>query len=358
MTDILKSALTEHADAASFERVDLAAIRLRGDRTLRRRRAGLAGGGLLAAGVAAAAVTLVVASGPDGSQGVPVARDPGSVAVDGVSWVEGSTLHQSGGDTIDLGRRPAAYVRTSAGYVFADDSGVVYSVVGETVTAVGRTDPAAIRLVSDPATARVVWLDGDRTGLVAFDQATGADITLEGRLRGTDPSLTALDGDAAYVTVGEEARRIDVVTGETTVEAVDGSEVYDAAGERLALGSDDGIRLSGGAGRPLVVSESYRDIGTFSLDGAWFTSDADTPQVVDTRTGESVDFDVPDFFASGYDFLDASTLAMITEESDGAPVVLQICQVPAGTCEPVVELGSSAELSDNGFLLPIGLQMG
>ncbi len=361
MTETLKNALTEHADAISFAPVDLRSIHRDGDRSVRRRRVGLTVSGLVAASTVAVATALAVLPGADDSSGrSPIATDPGALGTIEVTWVEGSTLHRAGSVDLDLGRPAMAFVRTSVGYVFADASGAVFSVVGADVERVGSTDPDAIRLLSDPAGPRAVWVDVDGSGIVTYDQASGADLTLKERFTDAVPVLTAMDGDTAYADVGRQARSVDLVTGETAVVARDGSSVLDASAGNLALGDDSGIRLStqGRVSQDTVLRDSYGDVGTFSPDGAWFSSDADQPQVVNTSSGERVTLDTPDFFATGYEFLDATTLVVISQASEEAPMTLLTCQVPEGTCTQVADLGSAAQLELTGFELPVGIPMG
>lgn len=57
---------------------------------------------------------------------------------------------------------PKARPRTSVGFVLADGSDSVYSVVGTEVTDVGCTDPAAIRLVSDADDPVAAWVDAEQ----------------------------------------------------------------------------------------------------------------------------------------------------------------------------------------------------
>lgn len=356
MTETLKHALHERAGAVTFDAPDLDAIRAGGDRTLRRRRTGLVGGGLVAAGLVVA--TALVVPGPGSTDDQVVATDPGTIgSTADVSWVEGSTLHRAAGEDLDLGREAIAYVRTSVGYVFADGEGAVFGVDDGGVRQVGSTDPDAVRLVADPSDPRAVWVDADGSGIVVHDQATGADLTLRERFTDAEPVLTAMDGDAVYAEVGDEARRLDLVSGETTLVAADGAAVLDAAGGLVALGSDSGIELQQPDGTRTTLRESYGDLGAFSPDGAWFTSDADEPHVVDVATAERVAFDVPEFFATGYEWLDDSTVVMISQQAGGAPVELLTCQVPAGTCTSATELGAFEELSDRGFVLPGGLPL-
>jgi hypothetical protein len=363
MTETLKHALHGHASAATFVAPDLDAIRAAGDRTLRRRRAGLAGGGLVAAGVVLA-TALAVAGDPAADDRV-VAADPGAIGstVD-VSWVEGSTLHRASGDDVALEQPAVAYVRTTEGYVYADATGVVHSLTGTGpagVVEVGRTDPEAIRIVADPEGTLAAWLDADSGEVVVVDQTDDVARTVEVGgdtvpLSG-DAELTALDGATAYLGSGDEARRFDLTTGEVTPVAADGSRVVAAAGDVVVLGDDRGMRLLGPEGSTTTLREDYGDVGTLSPDGAWFSSDADEPQVVGTDSGERLTFDVPAFFATGYEWLDDTTLAMISQEAEGAPVELLTCAVPSGTCEAAAELGSFEDLSESGFVLPSGLPL-
>ena len=68
-------------------------------------------------------------------------------------------------------------------------------------------------------------------------------------------------------------------------------------------------------------------------------------------------FDLDYGFATGYEWLDDSTLVMIAARraTDAAQAVVLRCTVPAGTCEPASgELGTFTDLVRDGFALPTG----
>ena len=364
MTESLSRALRARADVASCDAPDLAAIRAAGTRSLRRRRVATTLGGL--GGVVAASV-LVVASlswlpgGDDTGRDVPIATDPGGTGASEVIWVEGSVLRRAVSGDLDLGRPAVALGRTAAGTVFADASGRVYSQVGTEITPVGRTGTPDLRLASDAAGRWAAWLDPRGTRLVVLDQDDNT--TEELALDGDDTvqvHLTALDGRTAYVSVGDEARSIDVVDGESRVVADDGTDVIDAVGSRLALGDDSGIRTGApgpGAGPATVLRSDYADIGAFSPDGAYFTSDADEPRVVSTEDGEAVTLDLPEGFATAFEWLDDGTVVVISAASETAPLTLSTCRVPDGACSTVVDLDSYEVLVERGFALPVGLEL-
>ncbi len=354
MTETLKNTLHDRASAPSFDPVDLAAIRRDGARTVRRRRAGVAVGGAVAAGAVVASLVVSLGGGDDGTDGVPVAVDPGTTSTAEVTWVEGSTLHRAVSGDLDLGREAVAYVRTSVGFVFADAEGAVFSTTGGEATQVGSTDADAISLVSDPARPVAAWLDSERSGIVTYDQASGADLTLEDRVVGRDPRLTALDGTTAYLDTGGRARRIDLVDG--TVSTVEGpmGPVLDASGDLVAIDTNGQGVVFSDAGSTTVVPQTYSSDGTFSPDGAWFSGDADETDVFDTTTLERLSFDSPTFFATGYEWLDDETLVMIASESKGSPAQLLTCAVPEGTCETTVELDTFEAMEQRGFVFPFG----
>ena len=349
MTEKLKSLMHERAAAPDFEPPDVDVLMRAGTERVRRRR-----GLTVVAGVVAAAVvggTAVLATDdPDGQS----ATEP--VAPAALSWATGSVVHTLGGD-LDVGHPVEAYVRTAEGYVVADERGRVWSVVGSSVAEVGRTDPRRLRLVGDSDGSRAGWVEPRRSGRVyaVVDQATG-DVTRFGH----DASrLFAIDGGTAYVRDPRGALAVDVDSGATRVieaEVQDGDTVLAVEDGILAFDAvDDGTSVGTRWDDAVALPDSYGSQAAFSPDARWISVDADELRVYDVRTGDRVDLDVSGrYFATGYEWLDDHTLAVLSAEDEDDAADLLTCDVLAGTCQvAVADLGTFEELR-SGFALPVG----
>ncbi|GAA3812093.1 hypothetical protein [Nocardioides panacisoli] len=360
MTEKLKTLMDESADL-QFAVPDLDAIVKAGDRSVRRRRLVAGAGGLAAAAVVAGVVIGVSAGGSDRVTD-PAAGSDGAVA----EWASGAVLHTQAG-TIDVGHPVRAYVRTSVGYLVADDDGTVWSVVAGDVRKVGTTSAEHAHLVGDDDAPMGAWVDttADPVGYVAYDQAHRQNIYLG---PDHDGKLVALDAGQLYVQEGRE----------TKVYAVDGPDARldpPAPGDRL-LTWEDGVAVwedpGGGdeeskylVGRtemePVEIPQVQGELAMLSPDARWLTLDADEPRVYDVQTGAEVTMDVGDRdFATGYGWLDDDTLMMIAGKGGDGAVELLVCQVPSGTCTPDPEsagkLGTFADAV--GFALPVGTPLG
>lgn len=369
MTEKLKTLLHERADHVDFAVPDLEAMVRDGDRRIRRRRTGLV------AAIAAAAVAGVLLvpqlGGPDRAERrTDVAVQP-STSGRQLTWATGRVIHSSGGDSVDVGHEVAAYVETSVGFVVSDASGRVWSVRGGDVTAVGRVDDRQPHLAADAASPWVGWVeprDGGAPVFAIYNQSTGdrrlvTERTTPGMgttIADPDPAYVYdIDGDTAYLREAGGAVAEDLVTGERTLldpGADDGFEVLDAQDGLVAFNAADaGTALGRTRETALMLRGVHTDLGAFSPGAGYYTSDADQPEVYDARSGQRISFDLDYRFASGYEWLDAHTLAMIAQEEPSSSVQLLTCRVPEGSCAVAVDgLGSFDDLAAEGFQLPIG----
>lgn len=150
---------------------------------------------MTAAASVTAAVALAAGSGaPD--PGIEIATT--TVQSNFPTYARGSVIH-NGTDTVDVGAPVRAFVRTSVGYVAVDPAGVVRSVVGGSVSEVGRVAAPAIRLVSDPDGDLAGWVEisGDRPAFAVLDQSDGSLTTNDERTLAGQP-LLADQKDPAY----------------------------------------------------------------------------------------------------------------------------------------------------------------
>ncbi|SDC99413.1 hypothetical protein [Nocardioides lianchengensis] len=354
MDQNLRTLLHEQATNPDFAPVDLDAITRTGDRRVRRRRGVTVLGGLVALAVVAVVALWVARPGDVGT------IDPaGPYAEARVSWSEGSVIHY--GDTVvDVGRPVEAFVHTDAGFVVVSGLGV-WSVDGDRVTRVGTTvrKPGGVRLVADHDDGLAAWVeerDGGTT-LAVLDQHTGETT----RIGAGVLQPAAVDGGTAYWITESGAMAGDLATGET--------RVVPAADRGTVLAAEDGVLVSnpGDPTGPFVSRPGQDDVPLVPDAGAGVAAlapDADwvaiigenrRPEVFDTRTGDRVPIDVDAELGSAYGWLDADTVLVVAggeQPSDTLEVLA--CAVPSGTCEPVTQIGTVADLNSDR-LLPWGM---
>lgn len=375
MTESLKKLMDDTAAGAQdeFAPVDMSRLFAEGDRAVRRRRTLVTGGvGLVAAALAVGGLALGSGWGDD-ERGVDVASTPTAA----VTWIQGGALHTPDGE-LPLGHTAVAYVRNAVGYVFVADDGAVYSIVDEQVEQVGRTRLTGaeeqLLLLADPQGTRIAWIDPTTRGrFVSLDLATGTRESF-----GTDGAadgLLAADGDTFYVEYDGEAVAYDATAQTITPiedRLLDRPDILGAGNGLLATtvdgdpadGDGGGIRIAEPGEQGVVIPEVWADSVQFSPDAAHVSADADELQVFDTRTGDRVEFDMGGRpFASVYEWLDDDTVAAIASAPGVAnaedEAQLITCELSSGACEVVADdLGSFGELVQDGFLVPIGLEIG
>lgn len=353
MTEQLKTLMHQQADSVDFAVPDLDAMVLTGDR--RRRTRSLGAVGAVAATVAGGA--LVATTLASGQRAVEPAAPAAPAA--SLSWVDGSTL-QEGGQTFDLGFRPRAYVRTAVGYVLSDRDGRVWSWVAGDARPIGRTDPTSPHLVADEESDLAGWLDPGEGSYVVLDQRPDGSTVAHQAPPSSEPEdFVAIDDGTAYWKADSGLVAFDLGTGRTTPLQVDGT-VADVEDGLLAVRTDAGISIRTVNGEELRRLEGFHgELGSFSPDASLFTNDADEPQVYDVAAGRRVELPVGEReFASGYEWLDDSTLALVasSEATDDFRVQLLRCSLPAlpdGSCEEVVTLMTFDEALDR-LVVPIG----
>jgi len=370
MTEKLKDLLHDRAASVDFAVPDIDSLTRAGDRRRRRRAAAVVAGSVAVLAVVGSAVALPRLVG-DGGAPEPTGSTAGTPAL---SWVMGQTLHapDMAGGQVDLGHDVRAYVRTSAGFVFADPDGTVWSWTDGAATRVGSTDARDPHLVSDTEGSLAGWLDtdGGHPAYVVLDQATGDTTTYDDQPAGTSdaagpgssPYFYAIDGHTAYWRDARGAVATDLGTGEATVVDprangdVDISAVEDGL---IAFTGDRGTTIGTTPENAKELRYSFGGAGAFSPDARWFTEDADEPKVYDAESGDKVKLDLQYNFAAGYGWLDDHTLLLIGQDGWRDKVELLTCTLPAGTCETVApDLGTFDQLDRNGFALPVGSPTG
>lgn len=352
MTDKLTTLLHDRAHATTFAPPDLDEVTRSGERTLRRRRSLTAVGGVAA--VAAAVTAVAFVPGPAARDGAEVSGSDGAPA--SLTWVTGSTLHTAGEEDVDLGVPVHAYVRTSVGYVYADRSGTIHAWrLGESVQ-VGRADPRGLRLVSDGESDLVGWVQEQGPGatIVVHDQRAGSTVRLDRRSSpGLGPGPVALDAIDAGTVYWRDARglvALELFPGDTEVldpDPGEGTAVTDVEDGVFATHLGQGTVVGTSPGEGVTLGGADGSVGTLSPDGRYYSSEGDQQAVFDTRTGEQLVLDLDLGFATGYEWLSASTLAVLAADrpQEDATAQLLECTVPDGSCSTVeADLGTFREL--------------
>jgi hypothetical protein len=367
MTEKLKTLMDSAADQ-DFAAVDLDAIVTAGDRTVRRRGAAVAAAGLAAAAVTVAGAVLVVGSGGTGGADHDVTSTPVESA--GLSWAVGTTIHTPAG-AIDTGHPVRAYVRTALGYVTVDDRGHVYSVAPGSIVRVGEVQDSSLYLVADDETALAAWLERGTTGWkwVVLDQAilkrvtevpagSGRDVPGapkaldEGRLLVSSRGYEAIETPSGAITPFERP-----AGAEELLDVEDGVSVWVSR----PAGEDEtsSYLIDRSDGGTVTIPEVRGSTAALSPDARWVSFDSDEPRVHDATSGEQVTLDIGDrVFATGYEWLDADTVAVIASATDAGPVELLACDVPDGSCTVAeADLGTFDGLLGEGFALPTGTEI-
>lgn len=373
MTEKLKDLMDDAADL-EFAPVDLDSVVRAGDRKVRARR-GVAG---LAALATAAVVGGVAYVGLPGDGGEKERTPVVSEGTSQVSYVLDGTLHTETGSW-PLGHPVVAYVATGNGFVYVDDKGKVRP-EGST-DAIGSTDAKRPQLVADDEGSLVGWIDlsGAKPAYVVHDLATGktqrfdehtmSDMDLMGVDSRNPAELYAIDGRTAYWRDARGAVATDLDTGEArvltpdadteTILAVEGGMI---ASRTDPQGAEAGtLRISEGLTGGVLLERAYGSQAFFAPGGRWITVDADEPNIFDTHTGKLVQIDVDGrAFANGYQWLDATTLAVVASSpQDESRVELLRCTMPDGACEVAFgDLGTFEQLGNGSFALPVGESIG
>lgn len=368
MTEKLATLLHEAADR-DFAAPDVGAIVRTGDKKVRRRRVTTGLAGVAALAVVGAGIGLITG----GDDGVDAAAPS---FTDSVTWATGSTLHSPDG-SVDLGHRIRSYVRTTAGFAFADNDGVVRSYVDGEVTEIGRTSEKYPRLVGDTDGTGVGWVDysGKRPAFVVRDLTTGEvvrsdDHTEPGmdEVEGRNPAnFYALDGRTAYWRDLRGAVAVDLDTGDARVIDPKDRDAWSVAGAedglvarpQFAAGDDDdvaGLRIEDGAGEDVAfLEDAFGDIAYLSPDVRWVSIEGDQPEVYDVRTSERVPIDLAgrSYFGVGYEWIDEDTMVVLAARTETSPAEILTCRLPTGACGQVTELEPFDELVGD-FVLPGG----
>jgi hypothetical protein len=352
MTGMLKDVLHERADELGPPDLDLAAITGAGDRRARRRRTALVGGLAAAAVLAALAVPAALAGGDDGPRR-DLAADGTAAGPAGLAWITGSTLHRPGLADVDLGVDVRAWVWVGDAVAFTDDQHRVRLWTGDALDVIGRTrgvPPDKVELVADGGL--VGWVDADR-GLTAYDVATGRTSSAP-VVPGHPARVTATDGSTVY---GADVRgTIALRPGDDRVEVLSGDigNVLDAEDGTLVRQRDDRDKLViGGANRVPIEAGEFVDL---SPDARLVSVELDDAgRVLDAATGEARPFDHGHEWAVGYQWLDATTLAVLAFDGlddDGAEQAwLLTCDGTTGECGQ----GTTVPARYGEVQLPVGV---
>ncbi len=373
MTDLLKKAMHDRADSLAPPVLDVAAIVSTVERRVRRRRTAAAGC-VAALAVAAAVAGPSLLTSPDRAVESPsFASTP--AALDPV-WASGSTIHVAD-RTLEVDDPVLAMATSTAGVVWSDASGAVWSAVGDTApTRMGTTvRPQTPRLASDESL--VAWLERDEAELPVYavlDQTTGrvtrSNLSARAGMNlnpdDVDPAVVyAVDGQEVYL---RDQRGLVAWNPTTDAQRVLGDPValalYDVEDRYLAHGlpQADGGERSIQVGRTLGDGETLdvRDAVDLSPDGAHLLAENRDGVVVvaDTVTGELVTPTAPGYaHVAGYHWVDDDTflaLGLVAGDWASGPADVLSCEVDGG-CSVVVEAAGSIA---DGLVVAIGTPMG
>ncbi|MFT4289454.1 hypothetical protein [Nocardioides sp.] len=284
-------------------------------------------------------------------------------------WARGSALYV-GGEPNDVGHPVLALARTSLGYVFADNQGRVFSYVNGSVNQVGATSAKYPRLVTDPSGPLAGWVEsgGGQASYIVVDLANGATWRFDApAAKSSDQDqFYALDSHTAYWDDPRGTVAVNIPDGATrVVDTTRHHPVRAARGKVLLFQADDGARVGADFADAVRLGALDGEIAdgsmaTISPTGRWVSLDADQPAVYDTATGTRITMDVDGrWFATGYEWLDDTTLAMIAvrEEDPKADAELLTCAVPQGDCRPAANLGPWQDLEGHAAF-PVGEKLG
>ncbi|MDR7254469.1 hypothetical protein J2X46_003462 [Nocardioides sp. BE266] len=352
MTGLLTDLMHDRADRLDGPEVDLAAITRDGDRVVRRRRTAVVG-------VAAASV-LAVVTGAALFGGGP-ARDTDVVAtgpiaqLDLLSWTSGRVLHTGNGATVELDADVRAWVWVGDSVVYTDPSGRVHlwqgGVEREIGTALAQGDLA--ELVTDGTF--VAWVGADHR-LVRYDVTEGT-LVRAPAMPGDRLRVTAIDGAMVYAadTEGVYAWRPTELNSYQTLgtdpravvlDAENGTLVRTAPGRTVVL-ERDGDTL-------LVAAREFADLSPDA--GLLSVEDKDRGLVVDTDSGVEVTLDHGHEWAIGYQWLDATTVAVLAfdgiNEDEVMDASLLTCDALTGACAEGEHLGAVGQ-----WQLPAGIHL-
>lgn len=363
MTDLLTELMHDKADSLGAPDLDVLAMVREGNRRVRRRRSAVSGAGVAAAVVAAIVVPRMLTIDPDAARELEPAPAPASAfATPQPAWATGSIVHV-GDEQFDVGHRVSTLFVTTAGIVFADDSGTVYaSHWTGAPTEIGTADLSYGHLVGDRS--RAGWIDhphGSAPAFMVYDQATGQmeqatyDTAGEGATE-YHPSLFAIDGDDVYLRDARGVIRWDLDTGDQTLLGrPQGAEIQDVKAGVIAhtLPSEDALSSSSvsfyagtdfGTGGPLDVTQNgalnpsgTRLLGVGSDGGA---------VIVDTASGEIASPEVPGYNEpSPYDWVDDDTYVATATKSTGTTDEkdLLTCDIGGGCTVVVSDFAEESE---------------
>jgi hypothetical protein len=378
MTDDLQTLFTDRATSVSFVPVDLSVVELNGTRALRRRR-GTRLVGVLAALVALGTATTVgLAHGP-GHAPQPAESSPPA----GLSWAKGSVIHE-GNTKVDVGRTVMRYVRTTAGFVFTDSDGLVWSWKNGTATKVGHTPGPLFAVAGRPLAG---WVEVNhphtRASFVVLNQATGQTQSSPARSRSlafmapgqiSGAGFVGLDHKHAWWLDGQRYYRATLggssLAGQPA-EAIPSRPVALPAGEQLLAASsavvveqdsNSGDVTAVRGGRTVDLGTPKGDIALLGPDNRYVAFRTDqgnaTAQVYDTTTGTDVRLEPTAWSALITQWLDNTTVAVLVAQRESDHYRLETCSVRTARCTVTVpDLGSGPRTGPgNGlaFELPMG----
>ncbi len=226
--------------------------------------------------------------------------------------------------------------------------------------------------MADGDGAFAAWVDpsSERPRFVALDQSTNERSVFADHIdpgMGTladdgDPAyLYGIDGRTAYWRDNRGAVAVDLDTGDARVidaAARNGFDILGVEDEVIAFNAGAaGTAVGTTRADAITLPEVYGSSATFSPGATWVSIDADLPEVYQVGTGERVALDIEGrLFATGYEWLDEDTLAMIAARDESSGFELLTCSMRSGGCITAVPQIGAGDPPD--FVLPIGETFG
>jgi hypothetical protein len=293
-------------------------------------------------------------------------RPADSSAPTALSWADGSVIHE-GNAQANVGRTVMRYVRTTAGFVFTDTDGRVWSWKGGTAIRVGHTPGPLFTVAGRPLAG---WVDQTRpdarVSFVVLNQATGQTQLSAARSRSaqvmapgefTDARLVGLDDNSAWWLDGRDHYRATVNWSSHRNPAVDATpsqQVPLPPGEQLlAVSTAVLVEQNTNSGNITAVRDGQNvDLGTAQGDSvllgpdsrhvAFGTSEGRaTAQVFDTHTGHQVRLEPTAWSALITQWLTNKTVAVLVAAHETDHYRLETCSVQTAHCTVAVpDLGS------------------
>jgi hypothetical protein len=375
VTDDLQALLRDRASSASFDPVDLSSIELDGTLALRRRKRVRLLAGLAALLFLGTATTVGLSHGRNHAP-QPIDSPPPAA----LSWADGSVIHD-GSAQIDVGRAVVRYVRTTAGFVFTDPHGLVWSWKNGTATMVGHTPGSLFTVAGRPLAGWVDEAEPDApASFVVLNQATGQARSSPARTSSIEEMapgqfdrarLVGLDDNRAWWLDGNHYYRATLdwsAPRRHADEPIPSQQMKLPPSEQLLAAStavlveensESGEITTVREGRSVDLGMAQGDVALLGPDNRYVAFGNEeghaTAQVYDTESGKQVRLEPAAWSALITQWLTDKTVAVLVAARESDHYRLETCSVQTAHCTVAVpDLGSGPTTGPgNGLSLSI-----